>query len=73
MNLKQLTKQHDDFAAAQARKAERARLKAEKETRWTLMKETQRKTRERKARASDAAQQRRLEDADAVYVPSRGD
>ena len=67
MNLKMLTKQHDDFAARQARKAERERKKAEKEARWTLMKETQRKTRELRERASDTAQQRRLDDADAIW------
>lgn len=72
MNLKTLAKQHDEFAARQARKAERDRLKAEqaaaKTARWTLMKETWRRTQERKERARDAAQQRRLEESDAVYT-----
>jgi hypothetical protein len=75
MKLKTLIRQYEEFEARQARKAERERAKVERDAaradrqrRWVLMKETQRKTRERKARASDAAQQRRLDDCDAVYV-----
>lgn len=69
MTLKTLTKQHEDFAACQARKAERAAKKAEKERQWLLTKEAQRKRRERKERMADLYQQRRLED-DPDYLGS---
>lgn len=72
MDLKTLARQHEKFAATQARKAERAARKvadkAERTRQWTLTKEGWRKTREGRERDADLAQQRRLEDADPDYA-----
>jgi hypothetical protein len=74
VTLKTLTKQHADFAARQERKAARTAkgdarraAKAVRDRQWVLTKERQRKTRESRERDWDLAQQRRLEDAAAVY------
>lgn len=67
MDLKTLARQHEAFANRQAVKAARAQAKAEKERQWVLTKEAWRKKRERRERATDLAQQRRLED-DPEYL-----
>ncbi len=69
MTLKELTRQHEAFAAMQARKAEREAVKSsrlaakqERERQWTLTKEHQRKVREVRERKADIRQQQRLEE-----------
>lgn len=69
MDLKTLARQHDEFAARQARKAAKAAVKTEKARRWTLTQETWRKRREARDRTADLRQQAMLDSTDAERWP----
>jgi hypothetical protein len=62
MTLKELARQHEKFAAAQARKAERAAAKERKAHVWRVIQEQFRKRREAKERKADLRLQQRLEE-----------